>query len=209
MAETESSERDLLQRAAAGDSRAVAELLERYRGRLRRMVAIRLDKRVAARMDASDIVQDALSSAVARLPQYLADPQLPFYPWLRRIAWDRLLRVHRDHIDADKRSVLKEHAWRPDLNDQSMSELVLQLAQDSLDPSQKAMEAETQSRVRTALGMLKPADREILAMRHLERMSVEEIAIELCITPTAVTSRHFRALVRLRKLMGDSGKGLS
>lgn len=81
---------DLLRRATSGDQRAQAELLGRYRNQLRRAITIRLDKRVSARVDPSDIVQEALKTAHERLPAYLADPQIPFYPWLRRIAWDRL-----------------------------------------------------------------------------------------------------------------------
>jgi hypothetical protein len=90
MPESHTFETDqLLRRAATGDLQARAAILDRYRNRLRRMVAIRIDRRVAARVDPSDVVQDALKTAHERLPEYLADPQLPFYPWLRRIAWDR------------------------------------------------------------------------------------------------------------------------
>jgi RNA polymerase sigma-70 factor, ECF subfamily len=206
MTESWLSETEMVQRAGLGDPRACAELCERYRGRLRRMVAIRLDKRVAARMDASDIVQDALKCAFARLPQYLADTRIAFYPWLRRIACDRLLRVHRDHISTEKRSVLKERAWHPKLTDESVAELAHCIASCNETPSGQAMEAEMLSRTSAALLRLKPHDREILVLRYLEQLSVEEIAAVLCISQTAVTSRHFRALERLRQLFG-SGSG--
>jgi RNA polymerase sigma-70 factor (ECF subfamily) len=196
------SESELLERAGRGDVQACGELCARYRDRLRRMIAIRLDKRVAARMDASDIVQDTLNNAVARLPQYLADAQIAFYPWLRRIACDRLVKVHRDHIETEKRSVLKEHAWTPNLNDESVAELAHCLVADSGAPDQKAIEAEMQARTAAALTLLKPDDREILVLRYLEQLSVEEIATVLDISHTAVTSRHFRALQRLRRLLG-------
>src|SRR4051794_25150155 len=77
----------LLADAGRGDADARGRLLERHRPRLRRMVALRLDRRLAARADPSDVVQEALLEAAARLDEYLRSRPIPFYPWLRRIAW--------------------------------------------------------------------------------------------------------------------------
>jgi RNA polymerase sigma-70 factor, ECF subfamily len=193
----------LLRRAGDGDAAARSELLDRYRGRLRRMVAIRIDKRIAARVDPSDIVQEAMKDAYKRLPEYFADPQLSFYPWLRRIAWDRLADMYRVHVAAEKRSVLKEHPWTPNLNDESAVELAHSIAASSINPGRRAVLAEMQVRTKAALLQLKPHDREILVLRYLEQLGVEEIAAVLGISQTAVTSRHLRALQRLRRLLGD------
>jgi RNA polymerase sigma-70 factor (ECF subfamily) len=197
----------LLRRAGDGDAAARAELLDRYRARLRRMIALRMDRRVAARVDASDIVQDTLNNAYSRLPEYFADPQLAFYPWLRRIAWDRLLDIYRTHIDAEKRSVLKEHPWTPNLNDETVAELAQSIVASSINPGRRAMLDEMQARTKAALMELKPHDREILVLRYLEQLEVEEIASVLEISQTAVTSRHIRALQRLRRLLGDEFGG--
>src|SRR5207248_2646216 len=89
-AETE----ELLARARRGDDSARQTLLARHRDRLGRMVAVRLDRRVAPRVDPSDVVQEALFEADRRLPEYLREHPLPFYPWLRRIAWERLVKIH-------------------------------------------------------------------------------------------------------------------
>src|SRR5262249_27985198 len=70
-------------RAAAGDRAAVAELLERYRARLRRMVAIRLDPRLRGRVDASDVIQEGYLEALRRLDEFIRNPCVPFYIWLR------------------------------------------------------------------------------------------------------------------------------
>ena len=59
---------------------------DRYRDRLRRLVAVRLDPRLAARADASDVVQEALADAARKLDGYLRDRPIPFYPWLRQLA---------------------------------------------------------------------------------------------------------------------------
>jgi RNA polymerase sigma-70 factor (ECF subfamily) len=193
----------LLRRAGDGDESARAEMLDRYRDQLRRMIALRLDKRVAARVDASDIVQDTMKDAHKRLPEYFADPQLSFYAWLRRIAWDRLADVYRTHLGAEKRSVLREHPWTPNLNDESVAELAHSIVASSINPGRRVMLAEMQTRTTAALQQLKPSDREILVLRYLEQLGVEEIAGVLGISQTAVTSRHLRALQRLRRFLGD------
>jgi RNA polymerase sigma-70 factor (ECF subfamily) len=193
----------VLRRAMNGDEQARAELLDLHRDRLRRMVAIRLDRRLAARVDASDIVQEAMRDAFERLPEYFADPQIAFYPWLRRIAWDRLMDVYRQHIAAEKRSVLKERAWIPDLNEESVVELAQSLVTNSQNPGQQALRAEMEDRMLRALVELKPGDREILVLRYMEQLDVAEIASVLGISQTAVTSRHLQAVQRLRRLVGD------
>jgi RNA polymerase sigma-70 factor (ECF subfamily) len=164
---------------------------------------MRMDRRLTARVDPSDVVQETMKDAYGRMSEYFADPRLEFYPWLRRIAWDRLTDVYRTHVAAEKRSVLKEHPWTPNLNDESVAELAHSLVTSSVGPSQRAQEAELQARAAEALRRLKPHDREILVLRYLEQLSVEEIAAVLGISQTAVSSRHLRALQRLRRLLGN------
>ena len=89
---------ELIERAARGDGAARHDLLARHRDRLKRMVAVRLDRRLAARVDPSDIVQEALLDAHRDLSDYLHRRPLPLYPWLRQFAWDRLLKWHRAHL---------------------------------------------------------------------------------------------------------------
>src|SRR5437764_12210880 len=89
---------ELLRSAGLGDEAARTQLLERHRDRLRRMVAVRIDRRPAARVDPSDVVQEALANAGPGLSGYLRDRRLPFYPWLR------LVRVYRHHVVAQRRS---------------------------------------------------------------------------------------------------------
>jgi RNA polymerase sigma-70 factor (ECF subfamily) len=194
---------DLLQRAATGLSSAQSELLERYRERLRRMVALRLDRRMSARIDPSDVVQETLHNAHQRLDEYFSNRPASFYPWLRRIAWDRLVDLYRTHVAAEKRTVLKEEAWIwPSLD--AVGELAHNIAVSSSDnPRRQAMLAEMKQRVRTALLELCEFDREVLTLRYLEHLSASEIAEVLGISPDAATTRHLRALKRLRAKLGS------
>src|SRR5258708_4139863 len=88
---------ELLEPAERGDSRARSELLDRHRARLRRMVAVRLDRRLLARVDPSDIVQETLARADRKLAGYLTKRPVAFYPWLRRLAWEQLVKINEKH----------------------------------------------------------------------------------------------------------------
>ena len=98
----------LIERARTGDQSVYPELLDAYRSRLRRMIAARMDNRLARRVDASDVVQDALIVAMRRLPKFLVEQPMGFYPWLRRIALNCLVDVFRRHFLAKNRSVVNE-----------------------------------------------------------------------------------------------------
>src|SRR4029077_7694672 len=86
---------ELVRRAAQGESEARQDLLTLRRRRLRQMVAVRMDRRLASRVDPSDVVQETLAEAAQNLSDYLRKQPLPFYHWLRRIAWGHLVHPHR------------------------------------------------------------------------------------------------------------------
>jgi RNA polymerase sigma-70 factor, ECF subfamily len=104
---------DLLQRAAGGERAAFDRLVAEHRPRLVRAVTLRLDRRVAARLDASDVVQDVCVEAFRRLPQYVQSPDLPLEAWLLWLAREQVLMAHRKHLLADRRAVGREIAPLP------------------------------------------------------------------------------------------------
>ena len=114
---------DLIRLTRQGDPSARDRLLARHRPRLRQMVRLHLDRRLGARVDPSDVVQETLAEAARRLEEYLHHPPLPFYPWLRQIALDRLLDLRRRHLRARKRSVAREEPDVLALPDESAAEL--------------------------------------------------------------------------------------
>jgi RNA polymerase sigma-70 factor (ECF subfamily) len=187
----------LLDRAGRGETSARDQLLERYRERLKRSVSLRLDDRVAARLDASDIVQEALTAAARRLDDYLIQRPMPFLDWLKRLARDRIIDAHRTHIIAERRSVVRESggSWNETIVD------------DNVTPSSELDElSRTANRLielREAVGLLRPADRQIIVMRHFENQTPARIAEHFGITEGAAKVRTVRALLRLRKLLSD------
>jgi RNA polymerase sigma-70 factor (ECF subfamily) len=191
----------LLDRAASGDVRARQQLLERFRRQLRRMVSLRLDHRLAARVDPSDVVQEALADAGRKLDGYLRVRPLPFYPWLRQLAWERLAKLHRRHT-AGKRDVAREQV--PELLAESALELAERLTSSGTGPEQRLLRDELRERVQAALERLDQADRELLVLRHAEQLSTRDTAAVLGVTEAAIKSRHLRALERLRTALGGN-----
>ena len=188
---------NLIDQARQGDCEARLSLLERYRDYLRRMVAVRLDRRLAPRVDASDVVQETLALASRRMDDYLRDQPLPFLGWLRQLAAESIKDTHRRHIRSQSRGIGRE-THSVDLPDDSAVQLGQKLMAHDTSPSNRMMRQERRDQVKTALAEMAPRDREILVMRYLEHLDGSEIAEALGITEGAVKVRLLRALQRMR-----------
>jgi RNA polymerase sigma-70 factor (ECF subfamily) len=193
--------RDLLRQADAGDRQAFDRLFARHRPTLRRFVELRLDPRVRTRVDPSDVVQDTQLEALRRLDDYLARRPMPFHVWLRKTAHERLLMVRRRHLGAERRSVRREAR----LPERSSLLLAQRLVSAAPSPSQQVQHRDLIPRVRQALAALADTDAEILLMREYEELSYQEIATILDIEATAARKRYGRALLRLHKVLTDTG----
>jgi RNA polymerase sigma-70 factor (ECF subfamily) len=197
---------ELLARAGRGYGAARSQLLDRHRGRLRRMVAVRIDPRLAARLDPSAVVQETLAEAHRRLDDYLAARAVPFYSWLRQLAHDRLADLHRRHVRAARRAVGREEPAGPALSDDSVAGLTRRLAAPAPGPSEASHRREQAGRLRAAMARLPDMDREVLILRHLEQLTPREIAAVLDVSPAVVYTRHLRALRHLRHTLGEEGR---
>ena len=199
----------LLERARKGDHAAVDQLLLRNRSRLRRMIKVRLDPRVAARIDPSDVVQETLLEAHRRLDDYLRDEPLPFYPWLRQLAWERLVHLHQRHLAVRKRAVGREVPLAPLLSDDSVALLARRLFSTEHGPQKRVLRAELRARVCAALEQLAEEDRELLVLRYMEQLSIEEIASVQGLGISAVKMRHLRATAAVARPAGGSRRKLT
>jgi RNA polymerase sigma-70 factor, ECF subfamily len=204
MENTSASSADLIERARAGDLEARSALFARHRERLRRMVEMRLDARLQARLDASDVVQDAYVEVVERLDDYLGDPKLPLFLWLRLVVGERLQKLHRHHLGTQMRDAGREVSlYRGALPAASSAALAAQLLGKYTSPTQAAVRAERILRMQEALNSLDPVDREIVSLRHFEELSAAEAAQVLGIEESAAVKRDFRALKRLKQVLAD------
>jgi RNA polymerase sigma-70 factor (ECF subfamily) len=192
----------LIERARAGDGEAVGELFARHRPRLRLMVEMRLDHRVRSRIDPSDVVQDGLGEAVARLDEYLAGTGLSFFLWLRLVVGERLLKAHRHHLGTQMREATREVSlYRGALPAASSVAIAAQLLGRYTSPTQAVVRAERLLRVQDALNALDPLDREILSLRHFEELTHGEAARAVGIAEPAAAKRYIRAMKRLKELL--------
>jgi RNA polymerase sigma-70 factor (ECF subfamily) len=191
----------LLDAIARGDQQALGHLLGHHRDALRRFVEVRLDPRLAARVDPSDLVQETQLEVVRRMDDYLRRRPMPFHLWLRKTAYERLLDLHRHHIQRRKRSVRREVA----LPEQSSLLLARPLLGSASTPSQHLQAKELAERVAAVVAELSETDREVLLLRHTEGMPFEEIACLLDIDAAAARKRFGRALIRLQQGLSDHG----
>jgi RNA polymerase sigma-70 factor (ECF subfamily) len=192
----------LIDRAAAGDSAALAELFGRYRKRLRAMVRLRLDRRLQGRVDPSDVLQEAYLDVAQQLSTYLAKPEMPFYLWLRLTTGQRLMRLHRQHLGAAIREAGREVSLhRGALPQASSVSLAAQLLGKMTSASKAVERVEIQLRLQAALNGMDEMDREIIALRHFEELSNAEAAQVLGLEPSAASKRYIRALKRLHEIL--------
>jgi len=199
MRRTDDEIAELVRRAAAGDGGARDELLTCFRQRLKKMVRLRLNRQLQGRVDESDIVQEASLDAARHFDEYLANPPLPFYLWLRCVTGRKIIDAHRRHLGAKQRDAAQEVSLhRGALPTADSISLAAQLLGRLTGPANAAIRAETRLRVQEVLNGMDPLDREVLALRHFEQMTNAEAAQILELGEAAASSRYLRALKRLK-----------
>jgi RNA polymerase sigma-70 factor (ECF subfamily) len=202
MTDESSEDRDLLARAAEGDQEAFRQLFSRYRDRLKRMVHLRLSRRLSGRVDDSDVVQEAFLEISQKLPEYVREPQLPLFLWLRHMTGLKLAEIHRRHLGTQLRGADREVSLhRGGLPEADSASLAAQLLGKLTTPSQAAIKAEQRIYVQEALNSMDPIDREVLALKHFEQLSTSEIAQVLGLSKAGAGSRYLRAIKRLRDIL--------
>ena len=196
---------NLLRRAANGDQQAANRLFDMHRDRLKRMVRLRISPRLQRRIDESDVLQESYLEIIKRLDEYLQNPRLPFFLWLRHMTALKLIELHRRHLGTQNRDAGRELSLHggaiPAASSVALAE---QLLGKLTSPSQAAVKAEMRIRLQEALNSMDDVDREVLALRHFEQLSNAETAEVLSLPASTTSDRHMRAIKRLRQIMKQS-----
>ncbi len=188
-----------LERLRSGRDRALAEyFLEMHPG-LKRMVRFRLDRRLARRIDPSDVVQEAYVEARKRLESYLDSPQTPPAAWVRRLVRQIISRIQRDNLDAKCRDVRREMNATPFVTTTDIEAISASMT----PPERKAERSDNRHKLLEILGTMPPLEREILTLVHFEGRTVREAAAELDINLEAAKKRYRRAILRLKGWVSD------
>src|SRR5207302_7015680 len=149
-----------------------------------------------------DVIQEAFLEASVRLPDYLREPSMPFFLWLRFLTGQKLVELHRHHLGAQMRDAGREISlYRGSLPGASSAALAAQLLGHDTRPSEAAIRAERKLRLQEALNGMDPLDREVLALRHFEQLNNTETAQALGLQESAASKRYIRALKKLKDIL--------
>ncbi|QDS89039.1 ECF RNA polymerase sigma factor SigW [Rosistilla ulvae] len=193
---------DLEERLKHGDTAAFGELFTLHRPRIWQIVHFRLRDKIRGRVDPDDVVQEVFLEAEKRLRHYIDGDFPSLFLWLRLVTGQTLSKIHRTHLGTESRNASREAA---PAGNNVWGNTSLCLSQRFIahmtSPSQAAVRGELIDEVRRALANMNDIDREVLALRHFEELTNQEVAIELNIKPKAASIRYMRALERLRVVL--------
>jgi RNA polymerase sigma-70 factor, ECF subfamily len=193
---------DFLRRAGEGDQPALAAIFALHRDRLEQMVRLRMDRRLQGRIDPSDVLQETFLEAMRRVQDFARRPTTSVYLWLRFLTAQKLVDLTRRHLGSKMRDAGQEIALhRGSLPQASSVSLAAQLLGRFTSPSRAVIRAETQLHVQEALNSMDPIDREVLALRHFELLTNDEVAQVLGLSKAAASNRYVRALKRLKVIL--------
>lgn len=167
------------------------------RNRLRAQVSRRLIPTIQARVDSSDILQEAFLEAANRLEKRDEPAGTQLDVWLRFLTLQKLAQSHRTHLGVQARDCRRERRLSPN-HDHSSEIAVRVLMGDDTSPSQAAVRVETYHRLDEAMARLPAHDREILRRRFWDGESNAAAATALGIDESTASKRFVRALRRLK-----------
>lgn len=170
-------DRQLLQRARAGDPAAVDELLHRYEKPVFRF-GLRM---CGSEEDAKDVLQETLVAAFKNLPEFRGDAELS--TWLFQIARSFCIKARR----------------KPEPQASLEAKEARQAASPVAGPDAKAHAREIGDVLQAAIRALPDDWREVVVLKDVEGLSAEEIAKVLGEDVAAVKSRLHRARLQLRE----------
>jgi RNA polymerase sigma-70 factor (ECF subfamily) len=174
----------------------------RHRARLARIVVFRLDPQLASRLEPDDILQEAWLSALKRIHHFLDNPSMSMFVWLRLMVSQTIVDIHRHHLGSQGRDAYRERNLdHRDPSNSTAASLVSQLLARVSSPSHAAVRQENAHQLRQSLDSMDAIDREVLALRHFEELTNNEVAIVLKISQKTASIRYVRALQRLKRIL--------
>ena len=183
---------DYVLKAIAGDQKAYAVLLDRYKN----SVYHTMYKMVSNREDADDLTLEAFGKAFNKLHSYA--PRYAFSTWLFKIAINNCI----DHIRKKRLHLLSIDDPIEPNGDHDYSN---NLKASTLDPEEQFIRAQRVKLMRTIMGKLSTKYRLMIELRFFEELSYDEIAKELDIPLGTVKAQLFRAKEILYNILQQPG----
>jgi RNA polymerase sigma-70 factor (ECF subfamily) len=186
----------------ASDVPAAERPLEQYREYLRLLARSQIDPRLRAKLDPSDVVQDALLTAHAKLATFRGRTEAEKAAWLRRILANHLAQAVR-RFGRQRRDAALERSLQAAV-EESSARLEVWLAAADSTPRQLAERHEQTIQLARALEQLPGDQRTAVELRHLFGRTVAEIGQQMGRTEPAVAGLLRRGLKALRETMTNS-----
>ncbi len=198
---TEQENDELIQQAQAGDEQALAQLFDYYRPKLLRMIQLRMDPSLRARIDEDDVLQDTFIELARKIREYSRVGELPFFLWLRMTAGETLFKLYHKHVDVKMRTAKREIGIFQRVPNASTFFLASKLVGRFTSVDRNLIREEVHQKLQSALNQLETEDRELLAMRYYEELTSDEIAMTMGgeLTGSGVRKRLLRSLRKLRQ----------
>jgi RNA polymerase sigma-70 factor (ECF subfamily) len=191
-----------------GTAHEVIQPIEDYRDYLLLLVRLQLGSPLRAKVDASDVVQQAILHAHESRAQFRGTTEGEWLAWLRAILANALAAAAR-RFETQARDPRRERSLEGEL-DESSSRLETFLVADQTSPSERAVRGEELLRLAHAIARLPEDQRRVVELHYLRGLSVANVAEEIGRTRSAAVGLLFRGLKRLRELLRDpveSGHG--
>jgi RNA polymerase sigma-70 factor (ECF subfamily) len=200
---SESNPESLLCQARKGDVGALGRLLERYRGYLGLLARLQISTRLQRKVDAADLVQETFLKAARDFESFRGNTAEEWANWLREILACSTANVVRHYLGTRRRDQRLERELALEL-DQSSRALDGGLFARGSSPSHQAVRREQAVQLADALNRLPDDYREVLILRHLEELSFPDVADRMGRSLDSVKNLWTRALVRLRRTLGET-----
>lgn len=196
---------ELIRRAREGDCDALDKLLALIRPIILAHAKQGIDKRITARLDASDVVQSTLLKVAEAFPTFGGATETDLRRWLKALTNHTIIDVARHHVHAMMRTILVE---KPLDATRGAGQALGEMLSDSCSsPSENARNAEQRSQINDLIGQLPPRDQAVITLRALKGYSLAQVATELNMTVDAVAQSFGRAMIRLRGLACSKENG--
>jgi len=183
----------LVDQAIAGDQKAYAELLDRYRDAIYFMLL----KMVNNKSDAEDLTIEAFGKAFKNIQQYT--PNYAFSTWLFKIATNNCI----DFIRKKKANLISIDNTLED-QEGPISSPTAHLQSSNLDPEEQLIKEQNVQLIQEVVSKLKPRYRKLIELRYFREFSYEEIAEELNLPIGTVKAQLFRARELLFNVLNGS-----
>jgi RNA polymerase sigma-70 factor (ECF subfamily) len=188
--------------ARAGNDQALGQLLELYRNYLSLAARLQISRRLQSKFDAADLVQDTFLKAHSRFAQFRGATEPELVSWLRQILAHNVANLVRHFVGTRGRDIRLERELADDLERSSL-DWARGLAAQQSSPSQRAARREEAVLLADALEQLPVDYREAIVLRHLEGLPFAEVARRMDRSVDSVEKLWVRALVQLKRLLGD------